>query len=240
MSFTSPEFQQTPDSGHRRGQYIAVAAAVIGVAAIVAVVVIVVATRSTGDTAGQPTGQAASPNGSSSSSVTSQPVTWLQVGPVQLPFSATAGPRVQEGVTARGFTHTPDGALIAALQIALRVYTLSGTDEILADQVLGDAADRDEVRAQAARLQATLAANQVLPRVFAWRAYEPYDDQAATYDIATAASDGRYNIFRLTVVWISGDWRYQPNYYPSPADAVTSAAITGDPAWHQFQDRSLR
>ncbi|WP_045824996.1 hypothetical protein [Williamsia herbipolensis] len=240
MSFTSPEFRQTPDSGHRRGHRIAVAAVIVVVLAIVAVVVIVVATRSgKSDTTGPLGGQTPSPN-ASPSTVTSSPVTWLQVGPVQLPFSDSAGPRVQEGVTARGYAHTPDGALIAALQIPLRVYALSGTDQIIADQVLGDDDARDEVRAQASRLQASLDANQVLPRAFAWRAYEPYDDQLATYDIATATDDGQYNIFRFTVVWISGDWKYQPNYYQSPPDPVTAAAVTGDPAWHQFRDRSLR
>lgn len=239
MSFTSPEFRQTPDTGHRRGHRIALIA-VIAVVAIIAVVVVVVATHSGGNDTTSPLGGQVPSQNTEPSTVTSSPVTWLQVGPVQLPFSDSAGPRVQEGVLARGFAHTPDGALIAALQIPLRVYSLSGTDQIMADQVLGDDADRDEVRAQASRLQASLDADQVLPRAFAWRAYEPYDDQLATYDIATATDDGQYNVFRFTVVWISGDWKYQPNYYQSPTDPLTAAAVTGDPAWHQFTDGSLR
>ncbi|OBC06989.1 MULTISPECIES: hypothetical protein [Gordonia] len=240
MSFTSPEFRQPPDTGHRRGHRAAVIAIVVVVLALIAVVV-VVATRGVGRNAAPGGGPVPAPDAApSTSTVTSRPITWLQVGPVQLPFSDTAGPRVQEGVLARGFAHTADGALIAALQIPFRVYSLSGTEQIIADQVLGDDSDRDEVRAQASRLQASLDTNQVLPRAFAWRAYEPYDDQAATYDIATPTADGQYNVFRLTVVWISGDWKYQPNYYESPADPIPAATITGDPAWHQFTDRSLR
>lgn len=241
MSFTSPEFRQTPDTGHRRGHRIALIAIVVGVLAIVIAVVVVVATRGHGgDRTAAPGGGQVPAQDSAPSTVTSSPITWLQVGPVQLPFSDTAGPRVQEGVVAHGFAHTADGALIAALQIPLRVYALSGTDQIIADQVLGDDSDRDEVRAQASRLQASLDTNQMLPRAFAWRAYEPYDDQAATYDIATPTDDGQYNVFRFTMVWVSGDWKYQPNYYESPTDPITAATITGDPAWHQFTDRSLR
>ena len=240
MSFTSPEFRPTPDTGHRRGRRIGLAVAAMIVVVVVAAVIVAVATRSSTDTrtAGlTPPPQAAT----GTASVSAAPVTWMQVGPVQLPFSDTAGPKVQEGVLARGYAHSADGALIAALQISMRVYALSGTDEILSSQILGGDAARDEVRTQAARLQASLDPGQVLPRAFAWRLYQPYDDGDTTFDIATqAAESGQYQVFRFTVVWVGGDWRYQPNFYPSPSDPIPGSAITTDAGWHQFTDRSLR
>ena len=122
MSFTSPEFRQNPDTGHRRGHRIALIAIVVGVLAIVIAVVVVVATRGHGgDRTAAPGGGQVPAQDSAPSTVTSSPITWLQVGPVQLPFSETAGPRVQEGVVAHGFAHTADGALIAARITGLRV-----------------------------------------------------------------------------------------------------------------------
>ena len=240
MSFTSPEFAQKPDGSHRRGRRIAVIAlAVVVVAGLVAVIV-AVATGGSKDT--RTAGLAPPPQAATgTATVSAAPVSWMQVGPVQLPFSDTAGPTVQEGVLARGYAHSADGALIAALQIPMRVYALSGTDEIIDTQISGTDADRAELRTQAARLQASLDPGQVLPRAFAWRFFEPYDDGDTTFDIATpAAQSGQYQVFRFTVVWVGGDWRYQPNFYPSPADPIPGSAITADAGWHQFTDRSLR
>ncbi len=236
MTFTTPEFRQPRDTGHRRGRRwlitVAVVAVIAVLAAIIAAVVTVVADHGTSNL-GRPATSGPQPD--------SDAVTWAQVGPVQLPFSTTAGPQVQDGVTASGYAHTPTGALIAALQIPLRVYSLAGTDAIIANQVLGDDADKDQVRADAAQLQAGLNTGQLLPRPFAWRTHTPYTDQDASFDIATARQDGQYNIIRFAVVWVGGDWRYQPGLYGDASNnPVSSSTLTAADGWNHFTDRSLR
>ncbi len=239
MPLTTEQFQPQPSPARRRVRRIFIAAVLVLALLIIGGVVAVMSTGHDDHHADTSTGPA--PDGSGGAGVGDAAITWNQVGATQLPFSPTAGPRTQVGVSASGFAHTPAGALIAAIQIPFRIYVLAGTDDILANQVLGDDGDRAQVRADAATLQAGLNTGQILPRPYAWRAYGPYNDGDATFDIATARADGTYNLLRFAVVWIGGDWKYQPGLGGNAPDApVTADALSEQAGWHHFTERSLQ
>ncbi|WP_018687089.1 hypothetical protein [Actinokineospora enzanensis] len=56
-------------------------------------------------------------------------VTWYWVHGAQVPVSRTHGPR-ENGDLARGFAHTPQGAVLAAVHISTRTSGMAGGEEV--------------------------------------------------------------------------------------------------------------
>lgn len=164
---------------------------------------------------------------------------WQQVSRAQLPFSSTAGPSVLDGVAARGFAHTRAGAIVAAWQIPIRLAVLSeGTESIYAKQVIGTANDIDQLRASMDSLQRSYATDQTLPRVIAWREHLPYNDDVASYDFAVPDEvDTAVRLVRFSVVWVKGDWRYQPGLYGAATGGpVDARSVNPGNGWTHFPE----
>ena len=146
---------------------------------------------------------------------------WSGYHGVELPSSLAAGPRDTSGGLASGFTDTPLGALLAALNIAVRANAQWGLGiygPTIRDQVTGPDADALLSGCQADYAQASQAAHisggaplgnaYVSEETFRWVAWTPAD---ATVDLVSAGPGSQGTTVQATtrveVVWSGGDWR---------------------------------
>ncbi|MEW9534147.1 hypothetical protein [Microbispora sp. NPDC049125] len=148
-------------------------------------------------------------------------ITWQDFHGVRLPLSDADGPRVLDHDRAQGFTRTRQGALLAALHIAVRANSQWGPavfEPTITEQVTGPDADRllEQTRNQyeESRQEAGLSQGSPLGKAFvdeeAYR-WESYTPDAAAVDIVSAGPDPRGTTVRATtriqVVWHEADWR---------------------------------
>ncbi len=146
---------------------------------------------------------------------------WSYYHGVELPSSPAAGPRDTGGGLASGFTDTPLGALLAALNIAVRANAQWGPDiygPTIRDQVTGPDAAALLSGCQADYAQASQAAHitggaplgnaYVSEEAFRWVAWTPSD---ATVDLVSAGPGSQGTTVQATtrveVVWSGGDWQ---------------------------------
>lgn len=156
--------------------------------------------------------------------VAPQGVTWELFQTVALPSSA-AGPRVRRGPICAGYDRSPEGALIAALQISTRrlVTPQDGWRQVNLEQVM-PSSGRDRfirLRAQVGDEPPVGGAGQTAG--FKFVSYTP---EVAVIEIATRFP-GRttYQVTNLTVRWSEGDWRLvlQPDGSDSSSASSTSS-----------------
>lgn len=150
-----------------------------------------------------------------------QDLSWTDFHGIALPVSATDGPRDTHRGLASGFTDTPRGALLAAINIAVRTAAQWGPPifgPTITRQVTGpDAAAL--LRADAGAYARLRAAAHVRPGRPAGRGdateagyrFVAYTPGRATVDIVTAGpGTGGTTVLAATtiqVVWQDGDWR---------------------------------
>jgi hypothetical protein len=143
--------------------------------------------------------------------------TWQRVAGVALPVSAAAGPRDQRGGLVRGFTHTPAGAVFAALHLLVRTTPQVGPAVFvptLRDQVVGEHAQamRAAVAVDYRQLAGAGTGGPVgpLPAALAGARLAAYTDTDAAVDLLTTAVDAtgtaRYAATTVHVTWTGGDW----------------------------------
>ncbi|MBO0853368.1 MAG: hypothetical protein J2P18_06325 [Nocardia sp.] len=149
---------------------------------------------------------------------TTQPRGWQRVYGATVPFSTSDGPtRIDENGLAVGYSHTPQGAALAAAQITFRLNARPGDRNLYAGQVKSTAqqlAAYDKARGsgklpeqQPERITRYLVA----PDAFQ---IENYADDMAIVRLAARGpvNDGKqvWAAVRLVMVWDNGDWRLQP------------------------------
>ncbi|HEV2374064.1 MAG TPA: hypothetical protein VGS19_18145 [Streptosporangiaceae bacterium] len=146
---------------------------------------------------------------------------WVDFDGVELPTSRSGGPRdIRDGL-AWGFSDTPVGALLAAVNIGVRANAQWGPNifgPTIRGQVTGPGTaalmSACESGYWQARSQAGVPAGQPLgpayvsEDAFRWVAYTP---SAATVDVVSAGPGGNgvtdRAVTRIQVVWQRGDWR---------------------------------
>lgn len=171
-----------------------------------------------------------------------QGLSWADFHGIQLPVSAHDGPRGTSGGLAQGFTDTPRGALLAAINIGVRTAALWGPviyTPTITRQVTGpDAAallNADTSNYNALRAAAHVQAGQPAGRGYAveagyrFAAWTPAD---ATVDIVTEGpgSGGTtvLAVTRIEVLWQRGDWRLVAPPGGDWANSATSiSSLTG-------------
>lgn len=146
---------------------------------------------------------------------------WSDYHGVELPSSPAAGPRDTAGGLASGYSETPLGALIAAVNIGVRANAQWGPSvyiPTIRDQVIGPDAAALLASCQSSYDQAANAAHvtdgqplgnaYVTEDAFRWIAYTPAD---ATLDLVSAGPGSQgvtvRAVTRIEVVWTDGDWR---------------------------------
>jgi hypothetical protein len=148
-------------------------------------------------------------------------LTWRSFHGVQLPASSLAGPRDTDGGTAAGFADTPLGALVAAVDIGVRVNAQWGPGifgpEIRRD-VTGPAAAQllascqsayaSQARADGLSGGQPLGSVTVTEKAFRWVAYT---GTAAILDLVSAGPGSQGGTVmasvQVEVLWEHGDWR---------------------------------
>jgi hypothetical protein len=148
-------------------------------------------------------------------------VAFVRVAGVDLPMSAATGPAQTIGGLARGFAHTTDGAVVAALHLLVRTTPQVGPavfEPTLLDQVVGDQADAMRAHVRAVYTQAAAAKGIVygqplgdLSATVAGVRVDAYTDELATLSVLTSAIDAtgvtRYAATTVRVSFVNGDWR---------------------------------
>ncbi|MCX4091155.1 hypothetical protein [Nocardia sp. alder85J] len=148
---------------------------------------------------------------------TTDPRGWQRVYGATVPFSTSDGPlRIDNGL-AVGYSHTPQGAVLAAAQITYRFNARPADRDLYVTQVRASAqqiAAYDKARAdgklpdqQPERVTRYLVA----PDAFQ---IENYADDMAIVRLAARGpvNDGKqlWAAIRLVMVWDGGDWRLKP------------------------------
>ncbi|MGW5312666.1 hypothetical protein [Nocardia thailandica] len=148
---------------------------------------------------------------------TTGPHGWQRVYGASVPFSSSDGPtRIDNGL-AVGYSHTPQGAALAAAQITYRLNARPADRELYVAQVR-------VTQTQLAAYDKALASDKLpkqqpekITRFFVAPDAFKIDDYADDMAIVRLASrgpvvDGKqlYAAMRMIVVWDDGDWRLKP------------------------------
>jgi hypothetical protein len=150
-----------------------------------------------------------------------QDLSWAGFHGIQLPASATAGPRHAGGGLASGFADTPAGALLAAINIGVRTSAQWGP-AIFQPTITRQVTGPDQaalLHAEASAYASLRAAAHVRPgqpagrgyaAEVAWR-FDAWTPAVATVDVVSAGpgSNGTTVLAatRIQVLWQRGDWR---------------------------------
>jgi hypothetical protein len=146
---------------------------------------------------------------------------WTDYHGVRLPSSPSAGPRRSNGGLASGYSDTPLGALLAALNIAVRANAQWGPGifgPTIREQVTGPDADALLASCQTAYTQASQSAHVtgggplgnafVTEEAFRWVSYTPAD---ATIDLVSAGPGNQgvtvRAVTQVQVTWDGADWK---------------------------------
>jgi hypothetical protein len=164
----------------------------------------------------RPTGRRHSPSGNTGLATADQGLSWTDFHGIPLPLSATSGPRHRNRGLASGFADTPRGALLAAVNIAVRTAAEWGPaifQPTIASQVTGRNADallRADIRAYA-EARASGAPSSLSTAVEEAYRFVAYATTAATIDLVTSGPSANGTpvlvVTKLRVVWLRGDWR---------------------------------
>lgn len=205
---------------HARRQLAALAAAIAFL--LFAVTLVALRWQRTHPTDAPDAGHAPSAPGSPAPSAPA--VTWHDVAGVDLPFSTVHGPRVTEHGQAAGYTHTEQGAALAAVQVLMRTSATAGPDvyrPVLTGQVIGPTATTlahslDE-RYQHLRAQHAgpivdgrpIPGNNATIAGYLATGHDDPTDLAVVDVLLTAPTldAGQLIDFIVTLRWTDGDWR---------------------------------
>ena len=138
-------------------------------------------------------------------------VTWNLLGQRALPVSASAGPRNITDTTASGYAHSPEGALIAAVQLGARGSFSSGREvwEPTITRQWQPSPDRDKYLAGLRQVpESEKAKPGELSALVGYRYLSYTPDTAVVSLIRKAPGRETYHATVATLVWADGDWRY--------------------------------
>jgi hypothetical protein len=156
-------------------------------------------------------------------------VTWRLYDTVALPFSAQAGPTVIAGDVARCYAHSPTGALLAAVQIAIRYALATNWQAVLAEQVM-PGTGRNVYAAQRTGVTFTIQAGEF--GQIAGFQFVTYTSVLAVLQIVVQLPSGELQMTTMTVQWSGSDWRLQLQPDGSPGPNVQQvASLAGFIPW---------
>jgi hypothetical protein len=137
-------------------------------------------------------------------------VHWELVGQNSVPVSAAAGPRTVAGGVASGFAHTPDGALVAAAQLAARAAFSAGKAswEPTVQHSFVPGADRDHLLANLRAVPEQQAdPGELSPLAgYVYQAYTP-DTAVIGLVYRSPGANAQYHVVTTTMQWRGQDWQ---------------------------------
>ncbi|WP_330180481.1 hypothetical protein OHB26_29290 [Nocardia sp. NBC_01503] len=131
-------------------------------------------------------------------------ITWRPWHGTTLPFADRWGPTTVQGDVATGFSHTPEGAVIAMMQHQARLAGLDGAAWSAAARVMAVVAPADQPPDH--HLGTGFDTGSQLP-YFAGYHWSSYTTDRAEADLALQTDDGALNSVHVAEVWRGGDWK---------------------------------
>ncbi|WP_405165415.1 hypothetical protein OG203_10075 [Nocardia sp. NBC_01499] len=149
---------------------------------------------------------------------TTAPHGWQRVYGASVPFSTSDGPaRIEDGL-AVGYSHTPQGAVLAAAQITYRLNARPADRDLYVTQVRVSAQQIAAYDKALASDKLPAQQPETLTKYFVASDAFKVDDYADDLAIIRLASrgdviDGKqtWAAIRLVMVWDAGDWRLKPS-----------------------------
>ncbi len=160
-------------------------------------------------------------------------VTWTPYQGVSVPYSSVDGPTTATVSAApTGYSHTPQGAVLAAIQAQTRLALApdSSWPQVTASLV-APGAGRDAYSVARAGASITTAADPASTAAFAGFRVRDYTDDTAVLDLATTMPGGQLTSVPATVLWRGDDWKLllpEPDSGNDDGDIAAPAAT--DPA----------
>lgn len=142
-----------------------------------------------------------------------------------LPYGAADGPRKidTDAGTATGYSQTPQGAALAAYQVAMRIALAANFKAVVDTQTVFDHTSADDVKAH--RGKPDPSALQPNAHASAFKVLAFLNSQATVQYAVPNPFNGSYNSYQFTVVWKDNDWKLvAPN---DTASAKALASIDG-------------
>ncbi|MBP2214717.1 hypothetical protein JOJ87_005129 [Rhodococcus ruber] len=152
---------------------------------------------------------------------------WVTVGGIEVPIGTTDGPRGGEWEPFAGFSHTPQGAALAAITQSVQLATASDrTWSRILSGVAAPGEGRDLYAAHRALVEFSGTDPEMVPTIVGYTLGD-YTDTAATVDVVQRFSDDSLASATTQVVWIDGDWQLN---LPSDGETATITALDGVPS----------
>ena len=164
-------------------------------------------------------GGAGQPDDQPTASLTDAPeiASWSSVKGVWVPIGKNDGPKGGSGEPFTGFTHTPQGAALAAITQSVQLATASDTDW---PKILGSVAAPGETRDVYAANRALVSISgldpDAVPEIVGYTITD-YSDEAANVDVVQRFPDNSLAASHSRVVWTGEDWHLE-----LPAEDATS------------------
>jgi hypothetical protein len=147
-------------------------------------------------------------------------VTWQLFRGLAVPSSPTAGPRVVDGDLAEGFARTPEGALMAVLNLPARSFL--GTEwRRVTERMVLPGPGRGRQLALRGSLPDDVPSGD-LAQVAGFR-FVTYSPDVAVIEVAARGFTGQQQVATATVRWRDGDWRLElpeGGTYGTPLDSL--------------------
>lgn len=138
-------------------------------------------------------------------------ITWQLAGQNSVPVSAAAGPSSVVGGVASGYARTPEGALVAAAQLAARSGLSAGKEswEPTVQRQFVAGADRDRLLAALrAAPQQPAEPGELSPLAgYIYQAYTPDTAVIGLVYRSPGAGAAGFHVVTTTVQWSDGDWK---------------------------------
>lgn len=166
---------------------------------------------------------------SASTDTTAAPmdVRWNNYRGVAVPTSSTDGPTNTDAVVPNGYTQTPQGAVIAAIQGQARLALAPDDTWAQTAQVIAaPGAGRDAYAIARAMASITEEADPAQTAQFAGFRFADYSQEAATVWLATRMPDGALSASPTRMVWHGEDWKVE---LPPPSSAPDEDSVPTDP-----------
>lgn len=132
---------------------------------------------------------------------------WVTLGGIEVPIGTTDGPGNGEWEPFAGFSHTPQGAALAAITQSVQLATASDrTWPTILSGVAAPGEGRDLYAAHRGLVEISGTDPEMVPTIVGYTIGD-YSDTTATVQIVQRFSDDSLASSTTQVVWIDGDWR---------------------------------